>query len=146
RLTYLKGGYLVHMLRWILGDSTFFRGVRRYLNDPLLSYGTALSSDLKRNLEAESGVDLTNFFDDWLYGEGYPNYSAIWIQKPNFEVEVKLDQTQSHPSVSFFEMPVPLYFSSATKDTIIRVDHVQNGQIFTVNPGFAADTMMIDPE
>ena len=145
RLTYNKGGYLVHMLRWKLGDSVFFRGVRRYLNDPVVAYKTALSSDLKRNLEQESGQNLTEFFNDWLYGEGYPDYNAQWTQKPNLEVQVKLNQAPSHPSVSFFEMPVPLRFISTTKDTIIRVEHTQNGQVFTVNPGFIADTMIIDP-
>src|ERR671939_414556 len=65
RLTYKKGGYLGHMLRWKLGDSTFFRGMRRYLNDPLLQYRHARSADLQRNLEAESGQNLTEFFKDW---------------------------------------------------------------------------------
>ncbi len=146
RLTYKKGGYLAHMLRWKLGDSVFFRGVRRYLNDPALAYKTAVSTDLKFNLEQESGMNLTEFFNDWLYNEGYPDYSAQWAQKPNLEVQVKLNQTPSHPSVSFFEMPVPLRFLSSTKDTTIRVEHTVNGQIFTVNPGFIADTMIIDPE
>lgn len=146
RLTYRKGGYLVHMLRWKLGDSSFFRGVRRYLNDPLLAYNTALSADFKRNLELESGLNLTEFFNDWLYGEGYPDYNAVWSQQSNFNVQLKLNQTPSHSSVSFFEMPVPVLFRNATRDTILRVEHTENGQIFNLNPGFIADTVIIDPD
>jgi aminopeptidase N len=146
RLTYRKGGYLLHMLRWKLGDSAFFRGVRRYINDPLLAYKTARTTDLQRNLEAESGQNLTEFFNDWLYGEGYPNYTAEWSNEPAGAVRVKLSQTTSHSSVSFFEMPVPLQFKSALRDTIIRVNHTKDGEVFTINPGFVPDTLIIDPE
>src|SRR5689334_11113536 len=43
-------------------------------------------------------------------------------------------------------MPVPLLFRSATRDSIVRVDNTQNGQVFNFNIGFAADTMIIDPD
>lgn len=146
RLTYRKGGYLVHMLRWKLGDSAFFRGVRRYLNDPLLAYKTARTADLQRNLEAESGQNLTEFFRDWLVGEGYPTYKGEWNKASGTTVMVKLSQTTSHPSVSFYEMPVPLQFKNATRDTTLRVEHNVNGQVFSLNPGFVPDTMIIDPQ
>ncbi len=146
RLTYNKGGYLLHMIRWKLGDSTFFRGVRRYISDPALAYRNARTADLQRNLEAESGQSLTEFFNDWYKGEGYPNYNATWSQLGNNVVQLQLSQTTSHPSVTFFEMPVPVQFRSATRDTIITVNHTQNNQNFTVNPGFKADTLIIDPQ
>ena len=39
RLTYLKGSWVVHMLRWVLGDSLFYKGMQQYLNDPKLKFG-----------------------------------------------------------------------------------------------------------
>jgi aminopeptidase N len=145
RLTYKKGGYLLHMLRWKLGDSTFFRGLRRYLNDPVVAYKNPRTADLQRNLEAQSGQSLTEFFKDWYLGEGYPNYAVVWSQQTNNTVQLTLNQTTSHVSVDFYEMPVPLQFKNAVRDTIITVNHTQNGQMFTVNPGFKADTVIIDP-
>ena len=146
RLTYEKGAYVVHMLRWKLGDSVFFRGLRRYLNDPALAYRTAYTTDLQRNLQEESGMNLQEFFNDWVYGEGFPSYSATWSQQTNNTVQVTLNQIQSHPSVGFFEMPVPLLFRSAFRDTIIRVEHTYSGQSFTIDPGFPASEMVIDPD
>jgi aminopeptidase N len=146
RLTYDKGGYLLHMLRWKLGDSAFFRGVRRYLMDPLLAYRHAYTADLKRNLEVESNQDLTKFFNQWYYGEGYPNYHATWTQQGSNVVRLELDQTTSTSTVPFFEMPVPLEFKSATRDTILVVNHTANNQVFTLNPGFTADSIIIDPQ
>jgi aminopeptidase N len=146
RLTYRKGGYVLHMLRWKLGDSTFFRGVRRYLNDPLLAYKTARTADLQRNLEAESGQSLATFFNDWIYGEGYPSYHAEWSLGRGSAVSVTLSQTTSHPSVPFYAMPVPLQFRSASRDTILRVTHSRNGETFNIDPGFIPDTLIIDPQ
>ncbi|RYY90793.1 MAG: T9SS type A sorting domain-containing protein [Chitinophagaceae bacterium] len=146
RLTYKKGGYLAVMLRGKLGDSVFYRGLRRYLNDPTLAYKTALTADLQRNLEAESGQSLNEFFNDWFYGQGYPNYSAVWSQQNGGTVQVTLNQSQSHASVSFFEMPVPLQFKNATRDTTVIANHTQSGQSFTFNLDFTPDTMLIDPQ
>src|ERR1017187_8685128 len=47
RLTYQKAGYFLHQLRYQVGDSGFFAGVKNYLNDPLLSYNFAQTSDLR---------------------------------------------------------------------------------------------------
>jgi len=91
------------MLRGVLGDSTFYRGLRRYLNDPALKGGFARTTDFERNMELESGKDLSIFFQKWVYGQGYPNYNAVWSQNANQWVKVVLNQTTSHPSVSFMK-------------------------------------------
>jgi hypothetical protein len=43
-------------------------------------------------------------------------------------------------------MPVPLQFKSAGRDTILIVSHTRNDEVFTLNPGFVPDTMIIDPQ
>jgi aminopeptidase N len=144
-LTYRKGGYVVHMLRGVLGDSVFFKAIRTYLNDPLLRYNFAATEDLQRNLELASGRDLGSFFKKWIYGEGYPNYNGAWYQNNNNWASVQLNQSTTHPSVSFYEMPVQLRFKSDSRDTIITVNHQYSGQVIWLNPGFKADSMFIDP-
>jgi len=144
RTTYVKAGWILQMLRWKLGDAAFFDGVRRYLSDPSTSYEFARTEDLKRNLEAASGVDLTEFFNDWLYGEGYPSYQLNWTPLGN-KVQLTLSQTTSHPSVKFYENPVPILFRNATRDSLIVVDHIRNAQTEIRNLGFVPDTAIIDP-
>lgn len=146
RLSYNKGGYLLHMLRWKLGDSVFFRGVRAYLNDPQIRHGYAYSQDLIRNMEQTSGMDLQEFFDDWLYGEGYPSYTLNWTSVGGGWIRTQLSQTTSHNSVGFFEMPVPVLFKNSSRDTIIVIDHKQNNQSGFIRIGFEADSAFIDPE
>lgn len=145
RLTYDKGAYLLHMLRWKLGDSAFFTALRNYQSAPGLSYGYAKTSDLKAQLEAASGQNLTSFFNEWYYNQGYPSYQVLWGETGTV-VTLTISQTQSHPSVSFFEMPVPVKFIGDTRDTTIVFDHSFSGQSFTADVGFSVNSVEFDPE
>jgi aminopeptidase N len=146
RLSYNKGSYLIYMLRWKLGDAVFFNAIKNYNKDPAVVYGFAKTADLKRNLEQESGQNLTEFFKDWYKGEGYPTYNVEWTPMGSSYVKIKMNQTTSHPSVNFFEMPVALKFKSATQEKTIVLDNKTNGELFFKNLGFVADTVLIDPE
>ena len=146
RLSYNKGSYLLQMLRLKLGDSVFFNAMRRYQKDPAVIYGFALTTDLKRNLEAESGQDLTAFFDQWYTGQGYPSYSVQWSELGSSSVKIKLSQVTSHASVGFFEVPVPLKFKNASQEKTILLDPKMNNEFFIRNIGFKPDTVLIDPE
>jgi hypothetical protein len=146
RLSYKKGSYLLYMLRWILGDSVFFTALRNYQTDPAVIYGFAHTADLKRNLEQTSGKNLTNFFNQWFTGQGYPSYNVEWLNLSGGNVRIKMNQTTSHVSVPFFELPVALQFKNATQQATVVVNNTSNGEIFIKNIGFIADTVFIDPE
>lgn len=108
RLTYSKGGYVVRMLKWILGDAVFYEALREYHARPNLAYNYVRTVDLKNSLLQSTGKDFTEFFNDWIYGEGYPTYQIKWNQTTDKVLRFKVGQMQSHPSVSFFEMPLPI--------------------------------------
>ena len=59
---------------------------------------------------------------------------------------MKLSQTSSHPSVNFFEMPVPILLRKGNQDTTVVLNHTRSGEDFWVNPGFVPDTVIFDPE
>lgn len=146
RLSYNKGSYLLYMLRWKLGEQAFLNGLRQYINDPKVAYSFAKTDDLKRNLEQVSGQNLSEFFKDWFKGQGYPSYNVQWTQIGSDYVNIKMNQTTSHTSVDFFELPVALKFKNATREKTIVVDNTINGETFFRNIGFIADTVLIDPE
>ena len=147
RLSYDKGSMVVHMLRKKLGDADFFQGARSYLNDPALTFGFAKTEDLKRNMEATSGKNLTEFFNDWIYGEGYPIYTIKWNQQTSGSINVKISQTQSDSSVSFFESPVPLRFRGFQGESLdVVLDNTNNDQYFQPNVNFTVQSVQFDPE
>ena len=137
RLTYNKGAMVLHMLRKKLGDADFFQAVRNYLADERLAYNNANTEDLKRHLEAQSSIDLTAFFKDWVYGQGYPSYQIEWSNNMHKELNFTIHQTQSHRSVDFFEMQLPItVYGTRGEIAEIVLDHHQNGQEFTVPVDF----------
>ena len=133
------------MLRGVIGDSSFYRGVRTYLKTQSGSSGFAVTEDFKRIMENESGKDLTVFFDQWIYGEGYPNYHLTWTQNKNNWIKLNLNQTTTHSSVSFFKMPVRILLKSSINSKTITLDHTFSGQSFEIDAGFAVDSIIIDP-
>lgn len=145
-LSYKKGAYMLVMLRGILGDKDFFQAIKNYLNDPQLKYGFAHTTDLKKQLEKQSGKDLTKFFAQWFYGTGLPIYDTHVKQQPGFGAVVTINQTQYKSNVAFFEMPLPIKFKGKNKDTTIVFNHTYSGQTFNINPGFKIDSVFFDPQ
>jgi aminopeptidase N len=146
RLTYNKGAYLLHMLRWKLGDNLFFQGLRNYLNDPTLAYSFAKTNKLQQHLESVSNKPLSNFFTQWFYGQGYPSYLVLYEQEGNNKMKITLNQTTSDNSVPFYEMPVPVRFKGQGKDTTVVFDHTTSGEVFYADLNFKADSVFFDPD
>ncbi|MFH0894179.1 MAG: M1 family metallopeptidase [Bacteroidota bacterium] len=146
RLSYSKGGMILNTLRFILSDSVFYKGMSEYLQDTTLRYQYARTSHFKNHMEAACSCDLTYFFDQWFYGEGFPSFHIECSSIAGHNLQIKIDQSTSHSSVSFFEVPVPIRFRDATHDTIVVFHPAYSPQTFTVNLGFDPNTAQFDPE
>ena len=146
RLTYDKGSMVTHMLRWVMGDANFFQALRNYLSDSNLAYGYALTNNLKSHLEAVHGSSLSEFFNDWLYMQGYPTYTITAQNWGAGQAKITVSQTQSHTSVSFFEMPLQIRLTSAggiNHDVV--VNNTVNNQEFIVPVPFVVAGVTFDP-
>ena len=146
RLSYAKGSLLLHMLRWEMGDDAFFQALRNYLQNPDRAFNYALTANLQTELEAESGLDLDEFFNDWFYGEGYPSYHIQWASNSSNDFQLYLNQTTSHTSVDFFEMTLPILVSGQGQDSLLRIPHTNNGQVLNFNLPFEVENVSFDPE
>jgi aminopeptidase N len=144
--TYAKGAMMLHTLRWKTGDDAFFQAVYNYMNDPKLAFGYARSSDFIRHIETTSGMDLGNFFEDWLYGSGHPNYTISWENISESEIKVTVNQTQTDASVLFFDLPLPIRIQSGTEIQDFVLDNTFNGETFILNTDFQPDTLLFDAD
>jgi hypothetical protein len=133
------------MLHYKLGEKNFYAALRNYLKDPNLQGGFAKTPQLKAHLESASGQNLTRFFDQWYYKQGHPSYKVKWLQTGTV-LSTTITQTQSHPSVSFFEMPVSINFQGLEGDSTIVFDHRFSGQVFNIDMPFKVTQAFFDPE
>ena len=79
-LVYNKGAMVLHMLRRLLGDETFFAGIRRYYNE--MRFRKAGTDDLIRAFETESKRSLTAFFDRWIHEDDLPDVEFSYRTEP----------------------------------------------------------------
>jgi len=130
RLSYLKGSMVLHMLRFKLGDTVFFQAIKNYLNDLNLKNKFVLTPNLITHFNTTSGENLQEFFNDWVYGEGFPIFD-LHVDNSFGNVTLTVNQTQSHSSVSYYETPFEVTFIGANGETATRkLNLTSNGQIF----------------
>jgi len=104
-LTYNKAGWVVHMLRGVMGDSLFFQTLQSYGYNDSLAYGAVTTENFQSVCEDISNLDLEQFFQQWIYGEYYPQYGFFWEMNNSNELIVTILQMQSW---QFFNMPINL--------------------------------------
>jgi aminopeptidase N len=71
---YPKGATVLQMLRHQLGDAAFWKAMNRYTTAN--AYGTVITADLEKAFEESTGRDFKAFFDQWLYGAGFPVFQV----------------------------------------------------------------------
>ena len=147
RLSYYKGAMVLNMLRFKLGGALFFQGIKNYLADINLAFKYAVTPNLQTHLEAVYGSSLAEFFNDWVYNQGYPKY-AITVQNiATGQAKITVNQTTTDTSVPFFEMPVPIRLTGAEGDSQdVVVNNTINGQQFTVAVPFLVTGVLFDPK
>ena len=113
RHLYQKGGLVRHMLRYILGDEGYYGSIAQYYADNL--YQPVETSDLIKAIEKHTGKNLRLFFDQWVFGAGFPEYkvSYRWDDKQKLAT-VKVSQNQKiEGETGLFSMPIELSFDFA---------------------------------
>ncbi|MDZ7261813.1 MAG: M1 family aminopeptidase, partial [candidate division KSB1 bacterium] len=120
---YWKGAWVLHMLRHVVGDSTFFQLMRNYLSDPRYAYGNATTENFQSVCEATSGQDLSWFFQQWVYGMvDRPHYQYSWSAvdlDSGTVVDLRIQQTQDASLI--FKMPIDITLTTNLGDTTITV-------------------------
>ena len=146
--SYSKGSVVLHMLRGIVGDSTFFNILKTYAANPNVAYGVAVTEDFQAVAENVSGLDLDYFFQEWIYGENFPVYSITWSKNNlgnNFyDLSLKITQTvRTNPA--YFTMPIQIKISSSINDTIITIFNDTQVQDFNITVANEPTSITFDP-
>ena len=103
-MTYQKGSWTLHMLRQLMGDDKFRTGIRDYY--ARFQNRNASTTDFRLAMERASGLDLSAFFQQWLYRGGVPKLEGTWQWDATAkQLVVELAQTQAGEP---FRLPVEI--------------------------------------
>jgi len=148
-IIYNKGACVLHMLRYVLGDSLFFNVMNSYGTDTNYMFKYAVTTDFIAKVNEVSGEDMTWFFDQWVYAPDHPEYyneygfQALGCDKWN----VIFTTNQIQTGTVFFKMPVELkvIFADNT-DTTVTFMNDSNQQTFMFIVQKEPVSLIFDPD
>lgn len=144
---YEKGATVAHSLRGYLGDSLFFSSIKKLLSD--FSYKNISSFEMRDKLSEYSGMNLTDFFDSWVFDAGFSHFSVdsfkVKTNADKFDVTVFMKQKIRGRTKFSKSNKVELTFMDKNwkKTTrIIEFSGERGGETFTLD--FNPEIVMVD--
>lgn len=130
RLTYDKGGAIVHTLRFLTNnDSLWFQTLRGFQNT--YKFSTASTVDFMNYYQAQTSINPTQFFNQWYYGQGYPTFDVKWNFNNGNAVILSTQSTSFPSSVPLFVTPMEYRIQrTSAPDTIVRVMHTNQTEMY----------------
>ena len=123
---YPRGGAVLSMLRFVLGEESFWKAINHYVKKN--QWQNVETSDLKAAIEEATGQNLSWFFDEWVYRMGHPEFEITSSYDGSKSLKVTVKQTQKPDdkrpwfrSPDFFTMPVDIAVTTAAGEKIHRV-------------------------
>lgn len=119
---YEKGAAVLGMLRYKMGDSSFFKSLRAYLikSQTADTVNTRLFESVVNSENTNPDFDVAEFFKEWVYGKGYPSYSFIISQKEK-QLNIAYKQISNSGFETFSNVPAELLLINNNGDSIYVV-------------------------
>jgi len=144
---YIKGAWVLRMLRNELGDEKFFKGLKDYYNS--FKYRNASTEDLIDVFERVSGRNLGLFFDQWIFsGEGIISLKTgeMKVEKRNgkYIASVKIEQVQQENRTYNFLLDIKLSGEGRVEQRKARI--TKKEQTLEFELGFKPEKYELDPD
>jgi aminopeptidase N len=142
--SYQKGAWVLRMLQHVLGEKTFWNGIRLYYKT--YRNKNALTNDFEKIMEEASSKDLSWFFKEWLYKPGLPYFDWKWnYNSKRKSLILSLEQTQPYKNVFKMPIDIAIYSKDNSKPKIetIVVDKKENS--FNLKLDFVPVKIIFDP-
>lgn len=140
-LTAAKGAAVLNMLRNVVGDDNFKKGMHAFLDK--YSWQSVNSDDFRKVMESVSGQDLRYFFIQWLESSGSPqfklDYTVLRTQQ-GFRIVGKINQ-----DLDTFRMPVDLYIETEGNPETKRIEVTGTSSEFSLDTFGKPKKVTIDP-
>ncbi len=144
-LTYNKASWVVHMLRGVMGDETFWEFLQAYRD--AYAFDSATTAGFQAVAESVSGLALDDFFQQWIYGEYYPTYAYEYETVENagaYELHLSIDQIQTDTGLFAMPIEIEVELESGATD-LFRVDNAQAHEEYVFEIPEPATAVMLDP-
>ena len=142
---YNKGAWVLHMLRWELGDKIFFEILRKYYDK--YKYSNASTDDFRRICELVSGIELTHFFDQWVKNVGMIELSYDWATEQFGDscfTFLEINQEQKEYEEYHFSLEIALQYENNIEYRRLFIN--KKAMQFRLSSKQIPDDVLIDPK
>ncbi len=136
-----KGGMILQMLRWVIGDNPFDKTMRTFVTQ--YAGKSASVDDFRKVAEQSSGQQLTWFFTQWLDSTGAPEFKnkyTVYRTQKGFRVVGEIQQ-----DMDLFRMPVELKIDTDGKTETKRIEVSGTNSAYAVETFGKPRRISIDP-
>ena len=144
-LSYRKASWIPHMLRHMLGETDFFAALGQYLDT--YGHGSATTEQFQAVMEDVSGLDLTAFFQQWIYGDYYPIYNFSWDSQPSgtgHQVSIRVEQVLF--PAGLFSMPLDVVVETLGGTMTFVIDNSEEVQWYSFQVDDPVFSVELDPD
>jgi len=142
-LSYNKGMALLYMIRFEMqDDALFYQALRNYVDRYANDVATGM--DFKEVLEETSGMNFTDFFNQWYFGAGYPIYNVTWDQVKD-TLTIHSIQSTSSTLTPLFKMSIEYRILYSGGDTTVRVFQGAGEETYRFNIPYEVTGVELDP-
>jgi aminopeptidase N len=129
---YNKGGWVLKMLRTRLGDQNFFSGLHSYLETHRGQ--NVVTADLQKSIEQATATNVDQFFQQWIYRAGAPNYNVTYAyDEAAHQIKLTVKQTQKvEGMVGLFDLPVDVEIATSTGRKTYPIEVSKAEETFTL--------------
>lgn len=132
--TYEKGATAMHNLRTYMGDNAFFEGLNAIQTDYI--HMDINAAEFRDKLMESSSLDLTEFFDDWVYSPGFPGFVVdsfqVVMNGGNYDVTVYVKQKLRRTTELYSNVPLEVSFMDENRN-VTTFDMTADGEQTVVN-------------
>ena len=132
------------MLRGVVGTDNFWKGIKNYYKK--YKDSNATTTDFRREMEEVSGLDLSVFFQQWLYKPGALELAGQWNYDPNEgQVLIQLDQVQTDGSLFDMPLEIGIHFRVSTAKLMEEVRIDKRSNVFKIKVEAEPKEVVLDP-
>jgi aminopeptidase N len=141
---YIKGAWVLHMLRGIVGDYAFFGGLHYYAS--LYGYGNASTWEFADAMETISGIELDWFFEEWIFDQAHPIYQYAWSYSGEGPYTVHLEILQTQDAAPPFRMPIEIRILADQEAYEFVIENRYEYQAYDFMISSLPTDLLLDPE
>ena len=143
---YNKGGWVLHMLRWEVGDSSFFKILKIFFET--YKYSNASTNDFIEVAQNISGKNLDDFFHQWLDYEGEIKVKFNWSVVQNaagYKTEIFIEQDQENPE--HYSFPLEIMFQLVNGNQIRKIYYINSKETnINIETEDKIESVLLDPD